>query len=349
MPEDIVPEELHRLDAIELVQLGKSSVTVGGLLTALLIVAAAILAARLIGGGLRRLRNRSGEAAPQVYIVEKLATYGLVFFGALAAFSTLGLDLTSLTFFAGALGVGLGFGLQGVFREFISGIVLIFDRLIRIGDYIELQTAERGVVEEIGPRGTRIRNNDDVNIIIPNSRLIEQTVINWTHNNGVRRFHVPFVVAYGSDKEAVREAVLKGAHDVPFTLPDTERRKTQVWLVGFGDNGLKFELVVWPALEAVKRPNAAHAAYTWAIEDALRGAGFEIPLPQRDLRLRGLFGEEGETAKASLGLKRAKRAATAEPAHVSVNDAAEDLVRSAVENALHPVAPPTPTPTPDRS
>ena len=206
MPEDIVPEELHRLDAIELVQLGRSSVTVGGLLTAFLIVFAAIVAARLIGGGLRRLRNRSGEAAPQVYIVEKLATYGLVFFGALAAFSTLGLDLTSLTFFAGALGVGLGFGLQGVFREFISGIVLIFDRLIRIGDYIELQTAERGVVVEIGPRGTRIRNNDDVNIIIPNSRLIEQTVINWTHNNGVRRFHVPFVVAYGSDKEAVREA-----------------------------------------------------------------------------------------------------------------------------------------------
>jgi small-conductance mechanosensitive channel len=342
MPEDIVPEELHRLDAIELVRLGKSSVTVGGLLTAVVIVIAAILVARLIGGVLRRLRSRSGEAAPQVYIVEKLASYGVVFFGLIAAFSTLGLDLTSLTFFAGALGVGLGFGLQGVFREFISGLVLIFDRLVRIGDYIQLQTSERGVVEEIGPRATRIRNNDDVNIMIPNSRLIEGTVINWTHNNGVRRFHVPFIVAYGSDKEKVREAVLKAARDVPFTLPDTERRKTQVWLVGFGENGLKFELVVWPALEAVKRPNTSHAAYTWAIEDALTSGGFEIPLPQRDLRVRSLFNEEGEEAKAALRLKPVKRASTTEPAHTTVNDAAEDVVRSAVEDAIHPVTPKRP-------
>jgi small-conductance mechanosensitive channel len=342
MPEDIVPKELHRLDGFELVRLGKSSVTVGGLLTAILIVVAAILAARIIGGVLRRLRTRSGESAPQVYIVEKLASYGLVFFGVIAAFSTLGLDLTSLTFFAGALGVGLGFGLQGIFREFISGLVLIFDRLVRIGDYIELQTKERGVVEEIGPRATRIRNNDDVNIMIPNSRLIEGTVINWTHDNGVRRFHVPFTVAYGSDKEKVREAVLKAAHDVPFTLPDTERRKTQVWLVGFGENGLKFELVVWPALEAVKRPNTSHAAYTWAIEDALRAGGFEIPLPQRDLRVRGVFGEEGEEAKATLRLKPARRHATAEAAPTTVNDAAEDLVRGAVEDAINPVTPARP-------
>lgn len=337
MPEDIVPKELHRLDAFELVRLGKSTVTVGGLVTAVLIIVAAILAARIIGGILRRVRTRSGEAAPQVYIVEKLATYGLVFFGVIAAFSTLGLDLSSLTLFAGALGVGLGFGLQGVFREFISGLVLIFDRLVRIGDYIELPTSERGVVQEIGPRATRIRNNDDVNIMIPNSRLIEQPMTNWTHNNGVRRFHVPFVVAYGSNKERVREAVLKAAHDVPFTLPDTEQRKTQVWLVGFGENGLKFELVVWPALEAVKRPNTSHAAYTWAIEDALRAGGFEIPLPQRDLRVRALFGDEGEDAKSALRLKPAKRTAAAGPARTTVNDAAEDLVRGAVEDAANPL------------
>lgn len=339
MREDIVPKELHRLDGLELVRLGKSSVTVGGLLTAFLIVFAAIVVARIITGVLRRLRTRSGESAPQVYIVEKLASYGVVFFGVVAAFSTLGLDLTSFTFFAGALGVGLGFGLQGIFREFISGLVLIFDRLVRIGDYIELQTKERGVVEEIGPRATRIRNNDDLNIMIPNSRLVEGTVINWTHNNGVRRFHVPFNVAYGSDKEKVREAVLKAAHDVPFTLPDTDRRKTQVWLVGFGENGLRFELVVWPALEAVKRPNTSHAAYTWAIEDALRAGGFEIPLPQRDLHVRGLFGEEGEDAMSALRLTPAKRHASGGAAPTTVNDAAEDLVRGAAEDAINPVTP----------
>src|SRR6185295_1199293 len=100
--------------------------------------------------------------------------------------------------------------------------------------------------------------------------------------------------AYGIDKAAVRDAVLKAAHEVSFTQPDNDRQKTQVWLVGFGDHGLKFELVVWPNLEAVKRPNALHAAYTWAIEDAFRAGGFEIPLQQTDLRVRALFGEEGK-------------------------------------------------------
>ena len=141
-------------------------------------------------------------------------------------------------------------------------------------------------------------------MLIPNSRLIEQPVINWTSQGKTRRFHVPFIVAYGTDKAAVRDAVLKAAHDVPFTLPDTPKYKTQVWLVGFGDNGLKFELVVWPNLEAVKRPNAVHAAYTWAIEDALRAGGFEIPVPQSDLRLRALFGEE---SGFSLALSSARR------------------------------------------
>eukprot|EP01030_Chromulinospumella_sphaerica_P030124 gene30124-30623_t len=204
-------------------------------------------------------------------------------------FSAFGLDLSSLSLFAGALGVGLGFGLQGVVKEFISGLVLIFDRLIRIGDYLELQTGERGVVAEIGPRAVRLRNNDDLDVLVPNSRLIEQPVTNWTHQNSARRMHIPFRVAYGSDKAAVRDAVLKAAHDVPFTMEDTARRRTQVWLVGFGESAMSFELVVWPTLEAVKRPNAAHAAYTWAIEDALRHGGFEIPFPQQELRLRGLF------------------------------------------------------------
>ncbi len=327
MPEDLLPKELRDFDALALVQLGKSTITVGGIVAAIVIIIVAILVSRIVAAMIRRVRLRAGEAGPSIYIFEKLITYSLVILGVIAAFSTLGLDLSSLTLFAGALGVGLGFGLQGIVKEFISGIVLIFDKLVRIGDYIELQTGERGVVAEIGPRATRIRNNDDLNVMIPNSRLIEVPVTNWTFNNGTRRMHIPFVVAFGSDKEAVRDAVLKAAHGVPFTLSDTKDRKTQVWLVGFGPNGLNFELVVWPALEAVKRPNAAHAAYTWAIEDALRASGFEIPFPQHELRLRGLFGEEGQVARDALGLKRTKQAATPDAAPTKVNDAADDLIR----------------------
>jgi small-conductance mechanosensitive channel len=330
---DPFQRELSRLDGFDLVHLGKSTITLGGLVTGGLIIIAAFVVAHLLASAIRRLRTKAGEAAPQVYLVEKLTTYGVIIVGVIAAFSTLGLDLSSLSLFAGALGVGLGFGLQGAFREFISGLILLFDKLVRIGDYIELQSGERGLVEEIGPRATRIRNNDDLNVIVPNSRLIEAPFSNWTHDNQTRRVHVPFIVAYGTDKAKVRDAVLKAAHDVPFTLPDDDRRKTQVWLVGFGENGLKFELVVWPALEAVKRPNAAQAAYSWAIEDALRAGGFEIPLPQRDLRVRSLFGEEGDKARTTLKLKAAKVQPSTEAVSSTVNDAAEDLMRGAQADA----------------
>lgn len=330
---DLIATDFFHFTNYELVRLGKSSITVGGLAAAIVIIAVAVLASRIVASALRRVRGRASQAAPSIYIFEKLATYGLVVFGIIAAFSTLGLDLSSLTLFAGALGVGLGFGMQGIVKEFISGLVLLFDKLIRIGDYIELQTGERGIVAEIGPRATRIRNNDDLDVLIPNSRLIEAPVTNWTHQNGARRMHIPFIVAYGADKEKVREAVLRAAHDIPFTLKDTSARKTQVWLVGFATHGLNFELVVWPALEAVKRPNATHAAYTWAIESALRSGGFEIPLPQQELRVRSVFGEEGDAARRALGLKGHRAETAAQAAERGINDAAEDLVRGARQDA----------------
>ncbi len=329
-----MPTELSLLDNFALWRMGKSVVTLGGLASGVAVVILALLASRLAGAALRRVRDRSGSQAPSVYIVEKLVTYGLVIFGLIAGLSTIGLDLSSLAVFAGALGVGVGLGLQGVVKEFVSGLVLLFDRLIRIGDYVEIQTGERGVVQEIGPRATRIRNNDELDVLIPNSRLIEAPVTNWTHRGGTRRLHVPFIVAFGVDKEKVRDAVLKAAHDVPFTLDDTPRRRTQVWLVGFADSGLKFELVVWPTVEAVKRPNAAQAAYTWAIEDALRGGGFEIPLPQRELRLRGLFGEQGEDALAALKLESRRTKASAKKTKTATtNDAVVDLLADAAAEA----------------
>lgn len=173
-------------------------------------------------------------------------------------------------------------------------------------------------------------------------------MINWTHNNKSRRFHIPFPVAYGVDKAAVREAVLEAIRKVPFTTPDTPDRRSQVWLVGFGDSSLNFELVVWPTMEAVRRPNAAQAAYAWAIDDALRAGGFEIPFNQVDLRVRSLFGQEGEAARDALGLKKPGKAlAESAPAPAPApapNDAAEDLRRGAEQDAREAArtAPPAP-------
>lgn len=319
--------EIQQLEEIVLFNIGKTPVTAAGLGAALLTVVAALIIARLIGTALSRLRGRVSRGGAALYIVEKLSTYGLIVLGVFAGVSTLGVDLSSLAVFGGALGVGVGLGLQGVVKEFVSGIVLIFDEELRVGDYIELESGQRGVVHEIGARATRIRNNDSVDILIPNSQLIQGTVTNWTLRGHTRRIRIPFRAAYHVDKEKVRDAVLEAAKAVPFTLPDSATYRTQVWLVSFGESALNYELVVWPRLEAVKRPNAIQAAYTWAIDDALRNAGIEVPMPQRDLHVRSIFGQETDEARRTLRLESAASSqAKGRRRKASTNDAIEDTM-----------------------
>lgn len=295
----------------------------GKIAVAVAIIVAAFLAARVARAALDRLKGRSRLSPPSLYIVRKLASYGLIATGFFVAISTLGINLTSLAVFAGAVGVGVGLGLQGVVREFVSGLVVIFDQNIHVGDFVELENGVRGEIVEVGPRACRIRTNDAVDVVLPNSKLIESQVANWTLKGETRRIRIPFTVAYGSDKAKVRDAVLEAARGVPFTLPNSETRRTQVWLVEFGESSLNFELVVWPTPEAARRPAAMRAAYTWAIDDALCRAGIEIPYPQMDLRLRGLFGQEGDEALSALKLKVTPHA-PATPSPAVPNDALED-------------------------
>lgn len=313
---------------------GRWLAPLGRLALAALIIGVSFGAARLVSIAIRRLRTRSKASAPLVYIVEKLSGYALVLAGLFVGLSTLGIDLTSLAVFAGAVGVGVGLGLQGVVREFVSGLVVIFDPLVQVGDFVELENGIRGEIMEVGPRATRLRTNDGLNVVLPNSKLIENQLVNWTFKGETRRIHVPFSVAYGADKVQVRDVVLAAVRSVPFTLPETEARKSQVWMTGFGASALNFELVVWPSFDAVKRPSAMHAAYTWAIEDALRAARIEIPFPQVDLRVRSLFGQESDAALDALGLARTPPESTQPaPPTPSQNDAAEALARDLEEDA----------------
>jgi small-conductance mechanosensitive channel len=320
--------DLARLDDLVLFAIGRTPVTVGGVAAGLLIILGGTLAGKVCGLAIARLRRRARYGATALYIVQKLVTYGLVIVAVVAGLSTIGLNLSSLAVFAGAIGVGVGLGLQGIVKEFVSGLVLIFDRVLNVGDYVELEDGKRGLVREVGPRAVRIRTNDNIELIVPNSKFIDGPVVNWTLNNRTRRIHVPFVVAYGSDREKVREVVLAAARSVPFTVAESEAHRSQVWLVAFGESGLRFELLVWPTLEAVKRPAAMHAAYTWAIAEALERAGVEIPFPQVELRVRSLFGHEGDSALGALGLEPAPTArAASRGAAPSVNDAADDVSR----------------------
>ena len=287
------------------------------------ILIVAFTTARFVRAALDRLKGRPHLSAPVIYIFQKLSSYALVAVGVLIALSTVGINLTSLAVFAGAVGVGVGLGLQGIVREFVSGLVVIFDQHLHVGDFIELEGGLKGEIVEVGPRAARIRTNDAVDVVLPNSKLIENRVTNWTLNGETRRIHVPFTVAYGVDKTRVRDAVLAAARAVPFTLPDTEARRTQVWMVGFGDSSLNFELVVWPTEKAARRPSAMLAAYTWAIDDALRAADVETPFPQVDVRLRSLFGRESDDALTALRLDRTVEARPAAPVSTP-NDALHD-------------------------
>jgi len=274
-------------------RVGDANLTLGALLSAILVLALAMFAAWLLRKFVKRAQRSLGaERAHTIYIGGQVARYLVIAIGLAAAISALGVDLSALSLFAGALGVGIGLGLRDIVRNFVGGIVLLFDRSVEVGDFVELQDGAMGEVRAIGPRATAIVTNDDVHMIVPNANLIDGKVTNWTRNHQSRRVHVPFRVALDADKAQVRDAVLEAARSVPFTLPDTEERQSQVWLVRFGENALEFELVVWPSLHAVKRPGAMMAAYNWAIHDALHRHDIEIPLPQSELRLRSFFGRD---------------------------------------------------------
>lgn len=286
-----LPSQLDSALSTTLFNLGDTAVTSYGLLRVVLIVMLAGLVSRLLRRALTRLTaHHFALHQATLYTLTRVLHYLILVVGLMIALSSIGLNFSSLALVAGALSVGIGFGLQSIVNNFVSGLILLFERTVKVGDFIELDSGVTGVVREINVRSTLINTNDNVDIIVPNGELISAKVTNWTLRETIRRIHVPFGVAYGSDKDLVRTAVLDAAAAVPHTLAEEERHAPQVWLVGFGDSSLDFELVVWIQSESVKRPGAVTAAYLWEIESAFRKYHIEIPFPQRDLHLRSAFG-----------------------------------------------------------
>jgi small-conductance mechanosensitive channel len=209
-----------------------------------------------------------------------IAQYSLIFLGALVLLQVWGLDLSSLTILASALGIGLGVGLQNIAKNFGSGLILVFEQPIQVGDFIEVGDLN-GTVERIGARSTEIRTLDQVSIIVPNSRFLDSEVINWSHRNPLSRLHLPVGVAYGSDPDRVRSALLEatGSHPRVLQFPPP-----QVLFKGFGDSTLDFELLVWTA-EPDKQFLLKSDLY-FRLHEVLCQRQIEIPFPQRDLHLR---------------------------------------------------------------
>lgn len=221
----------------------------------------------------------------QVYIIARILHYIILTVGIVFAISALGIDVSKLALIASALGIGIGLGLQNIVNNFVSGLAILIERSLKIGDFIELDSGVTGEVMAIHMRSTLVKTNDNVDILIPNAELTNSRLINWTLEESIRRFRIPFGVAYGSDKNLVKKAVLEAAAQVPYTL-EQPGKEAMVWMTGFGDSSLDFTLGVWVSADQVKRPTALMSDYLWAIDDAFRKYQIEIPFPQRDLHLR---------------------------------------------------------------
>jgi len=278
--------------------IGQTQVTMLGLLRVVLIFVLALWISKAIRHGLDRMASRrEGINRASLYALSRILHYVILTLGLIIGMSSIGFDFTNFALLAGALGVGIGFGLQSMVNNFVSGLIILFEKSLKQGDFVELESGVVGEVREINFRSTRITTNDNIDILVPNSEFVNGRVINWTLDETHRRIHVPFGVAYGTDKEQVRASVLEAADFVPHTLKGKKDRDPQVWFVGFGDSSLNFELVVWLTSEAVKHPSAVMADYLWQIHTALYQHNIEIPFPQRDLHVRSFFGLKEENAR----------------------------------------------------
>lgn len=282
------------------VSLGSRSYTVidflilGGLLFTLVIVAGSatnILRTRVLSAaGI----NRGAQEAIAI-----LAKYSFIVIGGLVLLQVWGLELSSLTILASALSIGVGFGLQDIAKNFGSGLVLVFERPIQVGDFIEVGKLN-GTVERIGARSTEIRTLDHVSIIVPNSRFLESEVVNWSHRNPISRLHIPVGVSYSANPETVRQILLEAVQSHPSVLASPP---PSILFKRFGDSSLDFELLIWTS-EPHKQFVTISDLY-FDIFKALAEHNIEIPFPQRDLHIRsGTLGLSPEIEAALVRLSK---------------------------------------------
>jgi small-conductance mechanosensitive channel len=194
---------------------------------------------------------------------------------------TVGIDLSTITVLAGALGVGIGFGLQNITNNFVSGIIILFERPIKVNDRIEVGNITGDVVR-ISMRATTIVTNDNISVIVPNSEFISSKVINWSHNDRNVRFNIPVGVSYNEDPKKVKELLLSVANDNDAVLKEP---LPDVIFSEFGDSSLNFVLRVWTST-LIQAPKVLKSQLYFEILRRFREVGIQIPFPQRDLHIK---------------------------------------------------------------
>ena len=279
----------------ELFRIGDTPVTTASLAASLVVLVVSYFLARLVRSLVsNRLLARTHVSRGLRALLGRFASYLVFFFGAAIALQTLGIRATTLTAFGAAVGVGVGLGLQDIVKNFVAGLVLLIERPFRVGDRIEMDdmTAE---VMEIRPRATVLRTNDDIHIVVPNSKLTETAIVNQSFDGPRYRSSLAVGVAYASDPREVERALLEAAERCDEVLadpPPTVRFKR------FGESSLDFELLYWTANMA-HRPGALASELHFLVHEALTQHGIELPFPQRDIHIRTGPGWQGMESAVS--------------------------------------------------
>lgn len=236
--------------------------------------------------------KRKGIQKSLIYRITRLIHYFMLALGLVIALASIGFDFSSFVLIAGALGVGLGFGLQSIFNNFISGLIILFESELNVGDFIELDNGVRGEIREIKVRNTIVTTNDGTDILIPNSQLINNRVTNWTLSDPYRSVRINFTVPHGTDKDLVVKIVKEVAKNASCTLNKIGTPEPKVFLTKLGDIGMEFTLVVWVNERSTKRTLASQSEYLWAIDTILKEYGIEMPIPHYDVRITDVLGNK---------------------------------------------------------
>lgn len=235
-----------------------------------------------------RKLERTQSVAPAMRVLgAKLTRITLITAAFLIALSAVGIDLTALAVFGGALGVGLGFGLQKIFSNLVSGVILLMDRSIKPGDVIAVGTSF-GWINHLGARYASVITRDGIEHLIPNEELITQRVENWSYSNDLVRLRIPIGIAYHSDPRLAMKLCVEAAEMMPRVQLQPEPR---CQLMGFGDSSLNLELRIWINDPQNGRANVISEVLL-GVWDRFHEHGIEIPFPQRDLHLRSMLGEQ---------------------------------------------------------
>jgi small-conductance mechanosensitive channel len=276
--------ELFGVFTKPLFQLGQTWISLATIVEFFVVISIFVLLSRLVRYLLRtRVLAHTKFEVGQQYAIARITSYMVLVLGLLIAVETAGINLSSLAVIAGALGVGIGFGLQNIVSNFVSGLIILAERPIQIGDRVDLGNNTVGKVVRIGARATHVLTNDNIMVIVPNSDFVSNRVVNWTHVDPRVRLRLTIGVGYSSDPHVVEKLLLEIANENPNVLKDPA---PSVAFKQFGESSLNFELRVW-ANDMAHRPGNLDSQLNFAIWDKFKKNGVEIPFPQRGVHIEG--------------------------------------------------------------